>query len=70
LVLYNYGRYQYQLGNIEEARKLYGEILELHPESPLTHRGLAEIAFSQGNLLETAIQWQNALDKSPKSESY
>jgi TolB-like protein/tetratricopeptide (TPR) repeat protein len=70
LVLYNYGRYQYQLGNIEEARKLYGEILELHPESPLTHRGLAEIAFSQGNLLETAIQWKNALDKSPKSDSY
>ncbi|MFT6085608.1 MAG: TolB-like protein/tetratricopeptide (TPR) repeat protein [Glaciecola sp.] len=70
LVLYNYGRYQYDLGNIEEARKLYGKILELHPESPLTHRGLAEIAFSQGNLLETAIQWKNALDKSPKSNSY
>ncbi|MFT7258551.1 MAG: TolB-like protein/tetratricopeptide (TPR) repeat protein [Glaciecola sp.] len=70
LVLYNYGRYQYELGNIEEASKLYGEILELHPESPLTHRGLAEIAFSQGNLLETAIQWKNALDKSPQSKSY
>jgi TolB-like protein/Tfp pilus assembly protein PilF len=70
LVLYNYGRYQYELGNIEEARKLYGEILELHPESPLTHRGLAEIAFSQGNFVETAIQWKKALEKSPQSKSY
>jgi TolB-like protein len=70
LVAYNYARYQFQLGRIDQARKLYDEIVELHPESPLSHRGLAEIAFSQGDLLTTAIEWRRALEKSPKSDAY
>ncbi|WP_371195172.1 hypothetical protein [Glaciecola sp. SC05] len=70
LVSYNYAREQYLFGNIEKAKTLYTEILDVHPESPLSHRGFAEIAFSQGDLYETAIQWELALQKSPKSEGY
>lgn len=70
LVSYNYAKAQYDLGEIERAREIYTEILDLHPESPLSHRGFAELAFSEGDLAETAIQYKNALEKSPKSESY
>ncbi|MDT0595102.1 tetratricopeptide repeat protein [Glaciecola petra] len=70
LVSYNYAKSQYDFDNIEKARSIYTDILDLHPNSPLSHRGFAELAFSEGELAETAIQYKQALEKSPKSESY
>ncbi|MBT1450099.1 tetratricopeptide repeat protein [Glaciecola sp. XM2] len=70
LVIYNYALAQQELGNLTDAERLYNEILELHEESPLSHRGFAALAFSQGDLPKAAIEYKNALTKSPKSESY
>lgn len=70
LVSYNYATAQYELGNKEKAKEIYGELLDLYPDSPIPHRGFATLAFSEGDLVEAAIQNKKALDKSPDGESY
>jgi TolB-like protein/Tfp pilus assembly protein PilF len=69
-VMLGYARTLYIAGNLKKAKTIYDDILSLYPNSPMSNRGLAEIAFSQGDLVESALQWKTAVEKSPKSEQY
>lgn len=65
-VLHNLGFILTNRGELAEAKQMFDELVEFFPESPLGHRGLANLAWREGSFADSLAEWKLALELSPE----
>lgn len=69
-ILHNLGFEQSLRGEFEPARNTFERLITLAPDNPLGHRGLADAAFREGNLVLSLTHWKRAAELSPETPAY
>ncbi|WP_318964997.1 tetratricopeptide repeat protein [Arsukibacterium sp.] len=66
---YNLGRALTRAGRFDEAAAIFKQMQLDFPQSPFPHQGLADIYFSQGNLVGAIAEAQKAIKLSPDNHA-
>ncbi|WP_372627590.1 tetratricopeptide repeat protein [Arsukibacterium sp.] len=66
---YNLGRALTRAGRFDEAATTFKQMEVDFPQSPFPHQGLADIYFSQGNLVDAIAEAQKAISLSPDNHT-
>lgn len=65
-ILHNLGFMLTNRGETTEARQRFNDLVEFFPESPVGHRGVANLEWRKGAYADSLITWKRALDLSPE----
>jgi TolB-like protein/lipopolysaccharide biosynthesis regulator YciM len=66
---YNLGRALTRAGHFDEAAAIFKQMQLDFPQSPFSHQGLADIYFSQGNLVGAIAEARKAIALSPANHT-
>jgi TolB-like protein/Flp pilus assembly protein TadD len=67
---YNLGVALTPSGRLEEAEGVFKQLKQDHPDSTFSHQGLADIYFSQGNIVGALSETQKAVRLSPENQHF
>nr|WP_241737492.1 tetratricopeptide repeat protein [Neptunicella marina] len=62
---FNLGFEYTRKGQYQHAQAQFEQLIKDFPESPMGYKGLASVAYCQGHLAESLMQWQKAQSVSP-----